>query len=70
MTADSKKESMFVYLVIRDLDSYDGPEVDVFTDLDLAHKWAATVRDSGREVIEQEQGVLRPSDIAEMKELL
>jgi hypothetical protein len=61
---------MFVYLVIRDLDSYDGPEIDVFTDLDLAHDWAATLRDSGREVIEQEQGILDTADIDSMKETL
>lgn len=66
----NEEENMFVYLVIRDLDSYDGPEIDVFTDLDLAHNWAAALRESGREVIEQEQGILRPEDIADMKTTL
>lgn len=66
----TKEENMFVYLVIRGLDNYEGPEVDVFSDLELAHDWAAALRDSGREVIEQEQGILRPEDIADMKTTL
>lgn len=60
----------FVYLVIRGLDDYAGPEVDVFTDPDLAHKWAASLRDSGREIIEQEQGILSAADIAAMEQRL
>lgn len=62
--------SDFVYLVIRDLDSYDGPEVDVFSDLDLARDWAQALRDTGRVVIEQEQFILGPHALHEMKETL
>lgn len=60
----------FVYLVIRDLDSYYEAEIDVFTDFDLAHEWAATLRASGKDVVEQEQAILGTADIAAMKQTL
>lgn len=62
--------SDFVYLVIRQIDSLVGPEVDVFTDFDLAHEWAETLRASGREAVEQEQRFLTRQIIDEMKHTL
>lgn len=64
---------MIVYLIIRDLDSHDGPEVDVFEDFDDASEAAATLREQGIDFVEQEQVVMYNIEakqlIAAMKEV-